>query len=163
MKKKLIGLLGVVFLVALPLAAIAGQGGMGGMNGMQGKDGMPAMNNNMIVLSTQTVDGVKGMGHLMKAMKGKDSMGMQATHDFMLVCSDAKTGAFLSDGLVALKVTDPAGHTSAPMKLMPMKMGMVKGFGVGVNLTEKGTYKFEVGSKLADGEKRQFEFSYTAK
>jgi hypothetical protein len=36
-------------------------------------------------------------------------------------------------------------------------------FGADVALSEKGKYEFTVGTKLADGEKRQFEFSYTLK
>jgi hypothetical protein len=154
MKKNLIGLFLALSLVSLPLAAIAGENGMEGMQGHDMRE-----TNGMIVLGTQTVDGVKGMAHLMKNTGSMDKMKM--TYHFMLVCSDTNSGAFLSDGLVALKITGPSGHTSEPIKLMPMTMGMVKGFGAGVNLTEKGTYNFVVGSKLADGKKRQFVFSYT--
>ena len=157
MKKKIIGLFLALSLVSLPLTALAGQNGMEGMQGMQGHD-MQATNG-MIMLGTQAVDGVKGMDHLMPSPASTDKMNM--TYHFMLICSDADSGAFLIDGLAALKITGPSGHTSEPMKLIPMTMGMVKGFGAGVNLTEKGTYKFVVGSRLDDGKKRQFEFSYT--
>lgn len=155
MKKKLIGLFLALSLVSLPLTAIAGENGMEGMKGMQGHDMQET--NGMIMLGTQDVDGVKGMAHLMTGSMDK----MKMTYHFMLICSDASSGAYLSDGLAALKITEPSGHTSEPKELIPMTMGMVKGFGAGVNLTEKGTYKFVIGSKLADGKKRQFEFSYT--
>ena len=156
MKKKLIGLFLALLLVSLPLTVMAGENGMEGMNGMQEQDMQET--NGMIMLGTQTVDGVKGMAHLVANTGSMDKMEM--THHFMLICSDASSGAYLSDGLAALKITGPSGHTSEPMELIPMTMGMVKGFGTGVNLAEKGTYKFVIGSKLADGKKRQFEFSY---
>jgi len=116
------------------------------------------------MLGSKTTDGVVAVGHLMPASGDeKDNMGMKMTHRFMIMCNNEQTGAYIEEGLAALKVTDPSGHTSDAMKLMPMPMGMVKGFATGVNLSEKGTYKFEVGSKLADGQKRTFEFSYTVK
>jgi len=136
-----------------------GHGGMQGHN-MKGMSGM----NDMVMLGSKTTDGVIAVGHLMPVTeKEKDSMGMKMTHNFMIMCNDEKTGDYIEEGLAALKVTDPSGHTSEAMKLMPMPMGMVKGFATGVDLSEKGTYKFEVGSKLGDDKKRQFEFDYTVK
>ena len=42
-------------------------------------------------------------------------------------------------------------------------MGMQGHFGADITLSETGEYKFMVGTKLADGEKRQFEFEYKMK
>ena len=36
-------------------------------------------------------------------------------------------------------------------------------FGADIALTAKGAYRFTVGTRLADGKKRQFEFEYTVK
>ena len=155
MKKKLIGLMTACALICLPLAAAAAQ--QGGMSGMQGMGAQ----SKIIVLGTQTVDGIKAMAHLMPMAKSMKGMAM--TRHFMVMFNDAKTGAYINEGLVALKVTDPSGITGAPIRLMPMKMGMVTGFGAGVKLAAKGTYQFEVACKLADGHKRQFNFKYTVK
>ena len=42
-------------------------------------------------------------------------------------------------------------------------MGMGNHFGADIVLPAKGEYQFQVGSKLADGSKRQFTFHYTLK
>ena len=82
-------------------------------------------------------------------------MGMDATHHFMIFFTDM-AGSEIKDGLVAVKVTNPAGETSAPVKLMSMGAG----FGADIVMPEKGEYQLEVGTKLADGKKRVFEYSY---
>ena len=144
MKRQLNTALVALFLLCLPLSAAAA---------MQGK---------MVVLGTVTQNGVKAMGHLM-TMPKKDQGSMAMSHHFMVMFNDAQSNAPITEGLVALKVTDPAGKTAAPVRLMPMTMGMVKGFGAPVNLNEKGTYSFDVGCKLPDGHKRQFTFSFDNK
>lgn len=48
---------------------------------------------------------------------------------------------------------------TGPLELM----GMQGHFGADVTLDKPGDYRFEVGSKLADGEARQFEFKTTLK
>ena len=162
MKKKLIGLMAAFALICLPLAAAAAQ--QGGMQGMSEQGSMQGMNmKGMVVLGTVTENGVKAMGHLMTMSQSMGQSGMAMTHHFMVMFNDEKSGAPIVDGLVALKVTNPGGITGAPIRLMPMTMGMVKGFGAGVKLAEKGTYKFEVACKLADGHKRQFYFQYAVK
>jgi len=156
MKRKLIGLVAALALVSLPLAALAAeQGSMEGMKGMSMK--------NMVMIGTETQNGVKAMGHLMTMPASATENGMNMTHHFMVMFNDAKSGAPITDGLVALKITAPSGATTGPVRLMSMTMGSVKGFGAGVNLSQKGTYQFEVGCKLPDGHKRQFNFTYTLK
>ncbi|MEJ2471818.1 MAG: hypothetical protein P8Y96_11980 [Desulfuromonadales bacterium] len=80
------------------------------------------------------------------------NMGMEATHHVMVSFADAKTGKAVDSGQVALKVKSAAGETSKPVMLMQMG----EGFGADVNIKDDGMYTFEVGTKLKDGEKRQF-------
>jgi len=77
----------------------------------------------------------------------------------MVMFNDNSTGDPIVKGTVALKITDPAGKESEPLALMPMD----DMFGADIALTDKGAYRFTVGTKLADGKKRQFEFEYTLK
>ena len=74
--------------------------------------------------------------------------------------SDAKTGNAIDQGTVAVKITDPTtGQAGAAIALM----GMGGHFGADVALMAKGEYQFTVGTKLADGGKRQYSFRYTVK
>lgn len=155
MKTKRIGMIVALLLLSMPFAArAADQGAAVGKVNLQNMEGVT-------VLGTDTQYGVKAMGHLMSSPKSMAQNGMDMNHHFMVKFNDAKNGAPIADGLVALKVTTPSGATGAPIRLMPMTVGMVKGFGAGIRLTAKGTYRFEVGCKLPDGHKRQFHFTYT--
>jgi hypothetical protein len=87
-------------------------------------------------------------------------MGKKENYHFMVMFSDAKTGAALEQGAVAVKITDP--KTGQAGEAIPL-MGMGNHFGADVALPAQGEYHFQVGSKLADGSKRQFHFSYTIK
>jgi hypothetical protein len=62
----------------------------------------------------------------------------------------------IAAGLAAVKIVDPEGNKINPLKMM----GMEGSFGVDVELTKKGKYTFEVGTKLDDGKKRIFRFHY---
>ena len=87
-------------------------------------------------------------------------MGKKENYHFMMMFSDAKTGDAMNKGTVAVKITEPgAGKAGAAIPLM----GMGGHFGADVALTSKGEYHFTVGTKLADGGKRQFTFDYTVK
>lgn len=78
----------------------------------------------------------------------------------MVMFNDAATGAAIEQGTVAVKIIDPkTGKAGGPIALM----GMGNHFGADVALTEKGEYQFQVGTKLVDGNKRQFQFSHTIK
>ncbi len=79
-------------------------------------------------------------------------MGMNATHHVMVFFADEKSGEDVVDGKVALKVKGPDAKS-----VMLMQMGT--GFGGDVSL-EEGMYTFEIGTKLADGEKRKFEVGF---
>lgn len=75
-------------------------------------------------------------------------MGMNATHHVMVFFTDAKTGAAVASGKAALKIK---GEDAKPTMLMQMGAG----FGGDVSV-EEGMSTFEIGTKLEDGEKRQF-------
>jgi hypothetical protein len=77
----------------------------------------------------------------------------------MVFFSTMKDGQAITEGTVAVKVITPAGVKSEPLKMMLMG----DGFGADVDLTSPGKYGFEVGTKLADGKKRVFTFSYEQK
>jgi len=157
-----------VLLLTLPLGALAASQEHGGSATMQeGKvmpqgdtkmDGM-TMGGEMIMLGETTVDGVKGMAHLNDVGAAMAKMGMKETHHLMVMFNDGGTGAAIAEGTAAVKVTDPAGKESESIAMMAMD-GQ---FGVDLALTEKGEYRFVVGTRLADGKTRQFQFQYTVK
>jgi hypothetical protein len=78
-------------------------------------------------------------------------MGMAATHHVMVFFTDEASGKPVG-GKAALKVKDGEGKPT-----MLMQMG--DGFGADVNL-EGGMHTLEIGTKLQDGEKRQFEVGF---
>lgn len=113
-----------------------------------------------IMLGEQTVDGVKCKAMVNDVGAAMAQMGMKENYHFMVTFNDAATGAAIEQGTVAVKITDPkSGKVGEPIALL----GMGNHFGADVALTEKGEYQFQVGTKLADGNKRQFQFSYTVK
>jgi len=115
------------------------------------------MKGDMIMLGMQEVDGVKANIHMKDVSAMMSEMGMDATHHFMIALTDAKTGKNLSEGVVAVKITDPSGKEGKPLKLM----GMQGHFGSDVTLKEAGEYHFQIATKLADGKTRKFEVSFT--
>ena len=130
--------------------------------------GAPAMDNmdhggmdmggKMIMLDSDMQAGVMGMAHLRDISKKMSELGMDKTHHFMVMFTDQKNDQAMDSGLVAVKIIDPSGTQLKAIKLM----GMAGSFGVDVALTQKGKYVFEVGAKLADGNKRQFRFHWMA-
>ena len=101
-------------------------------------------------------DGVMAVPHLADVREAMAKHGMKETHHMMVMFTDSKTGKPLTEGAVAVKVTDPAGVTSEPKKMMLMG----DGFGTDISLAAPGKYSFEVGTKLEDAKKRVFTFSY---
>jgi hypothetical protein len=125
-----------------------------------GHDATQMMHNDSIMLGEQTVDNVKAMAHLNDVGAVMAKMGKKENYHFMVMFSDAKTGAAIDQGTVAVKITDPTtGQAGAAIALM----GMGGHFGADVALMAKGEYQFTVGTKLADGGKRQYSFRYTVK
>jgi hypothetical protein len=154
-------------LLILPLAALAASHQHGGSATMQEGKVMPQgdtktdgmnMGGEMIMLGETTVDGVKGMAHLSDVGAAMAKMGMKENYHLMIMFSDS-TGAAIGEGTVAVKVSDPAGRETGPFTMMAME-GQ---FGADLALADKGEYRFVVGSRLADGKTRQFQFQYTVK
>jgi len=131
------------------------------MKEMQGDHGaMPMMRTKTIMLGEQTVEGVKGKALLNDVGAVMAQMGKKENYHFMIMLSDSKTDAAIEQGTVAVKITDPqTGQTGEAIPLM----GMGNHFGADIALPNKGEYSFQVGSKLADGSKRQFTFKYVIK
>ena len=115
--------------------------------------GMAAMGD-MLDLGAKSEKGVKAMAHMKDVRASMTKMGMKTTHHFMVMFNDAKSGKAVESGKVAVKITGPDGTVTGPVELM----GMQGHFGADVILDKKGEYKFQIGSKLADGTSRQFEF-----
>jgi hypothetical protein len=159
--KKVNALLAALFLLSLPLAAGAMEGMKhdkmekmehGSMKGMEhGK-----MMEGMIMLGEETEEGVKAMAHLNDVKEAMAKMGMKETHHFMVAFVDA-AGKPVTEGTVAVKIKNPAGKEGKAIKLM----GMEGHFGADIVLPEKGEYHFKVGTKLADGQKREYHFHHT--
>ena len=153
--KKLNAILVVLLLLGLPLSA----GAMshekhehGKMEGMKhGEHADMKMEEGMIMLGDETVDGVKAMAHLKDVKAAMAKMGMKETHHFMVAFVDA-SGNPVTEGTVALKITDPAGKEGEAIKLP----GMEGHFGADIVLPAKGEYHFKLGTKLADGKTRQY-------
>lgn len=151
------------FLFALPFGLLAAsppssQEGMS-QSGQEMQQGGMMMGGNMIMLEEKTEDGVRGMVHLNDVSEAMAKMGMKENFHFMVMFNDSGTGGPINEGTVALKITDPAGKETEALALMQMD-GM---FGADLALIEKGAYRFTVGTKLADGKKRQFVFEYMLK
>jgi len=106
-------------------------------------------------------EGINAMAHIKAygadAVASMKKMGMNGTHHLMLFFQKAGDKDMLTDGMAAVKIKGPDGKTSEPIKLMAMGQG----FGADVALPAKGDYDIEVGTKLKDGKKRQFEFFYS--
>ena len=158
MKKQLILSLATLCLLTVPVFAM--QHGGHDMNnesmdhGSMNHDGMSA-SGDMAMLGTQSVEGVEAMAHLKDVKAAMAKMNMPSTHHFMIMAKD-QHGKNIDQGTVAVKIKGPDGTVSAPIKLM----GMGGHFGADVQLEKTGMYTFMVGSKLPDGVKRNFEFTY---
>lgn len=112
-----------------------------------------------VMLGEATEAGVTAMAHIADVGAAMAAAGRKENHHLMVMFRDA-AGKPVSEGTVALRLTAPgAGEPAAPMALV----AMAGQFGADLALTAKGLYRFEIGTKLADGVKRQFAFSYEVK
>jgi hypothetical protein len=117
------------------------------------------MMSGMIMLGEVTQEGVKAMAHIADVGAAMAKAGRKENFHLMVMFTDA-AGKPLPQGAVALRLTAPGSDKPGePMALVPMG-GQ---FGGDLALTAKGKYRFEVGTKLADGAKRQFVFSHEVK
>lgn len=163
MKKQVFVLMMVVLLMA-PVGAMAMKGmdhGDSGKNESMDHDmknmdhGSMDMGGKMIMLGDVEVDGVMGSAHLMDVKEKMAKHGMDMTHHIMINFMDTE-GNPVEKGSAAVKVEDPQKKEGKAMKMM----GMKGGFGVDLKLDQKGMYNFKVGTKLADGQKRTFQFHF---
>jgi len=112
------------------------------------------------MLGETEVEGVKAMAHISDVAALLAKAGKQENYHLMLMFADASSGAPIGDGVVAVKVLAPdQKELGKPVPLM----GMGGHFGVDLHLLTKGTYTFDIGTKLADGKKRQFQFQFDYK
>lgn len=174
MKRFLVKTLVAMLVLSFPGALMAASHGHGEhgkketaekKSDQKGHDGHGAhaghdMKEDMIMLGEEVKEGVKGTSHLKDVGAAMAKLGKKENYHFMITFEDAKTGKPIVEGTVAVKVTNPGGKESgAPVELV----GMDGHFGADLALTEKGEYRFRVGSKLPDGKKRQYQFNYTVK
>lgn len=131
----------------------------GKMDMEHGKMQGMAMDKDTIMLGEEVEDGVKGMAHLKDVSEAMAKMGMKQTHHFAVMFMDGASGEHIESGSVAVKIEYPSGEKSEAIQLM----GMQGHFGADVTLPEKGEYHFKVGTKLADGKKRQYHYHYPVK
>ena len=157
MKKRIILTLALISALTLPLYAMNHSGGNSGghdmqMGSQQNMDmdhgSMASGGSDIMMIGTQSVDGMEAMGHLSPVKDGKSQ--------FMLFVKDVKSGSSVAQGTVALKIKGPDGKTGDTIRLMPMNGYFV----ADIHMMHKGEYSFMVGSKLADEVKRAYEFSY---
>lgn len=169
--KRIVGLAFVLALGFIPLAVEGGDYGngndygsghgttsQGAGHGGHGAAGHAAMEDGMVMLGEQTVDGVKAVATIKDVRDVMAKAGMKETHHLQILFTDAK-GKTVTSGTVAVKMTSPAGGDVGPLALA----GMDGHFGVDLTLAAPGAYRLAVGTKLADGVKRQFEFTYSRK
>jgi hypothetical protein len=109
----------------------------------------------MVVIGEQTVNGVKGEGHLNDVREAMARLKMKETHHFMVMFMDGK-GAHIEEGTAAVKITGPDGKEGSTIRLVAMDGH----FGADVVLAQKGQYTFTVGTRLPDGQTRQFVFTH---
>jgi hypothetical protein len=165
---KLIGILSIIaMLIAVPVLASAHCGNCAmdhkaepgqkqaamQQEGHEGHSGMAAAGN-LLDLGTVADKGVAAMAHLKDVRTAMAKLGMKTTHHLMIMFNDEKTGKSIEAGTVAVKITGPDGTVTDPLELM----GMQGHFGADVTLDKPGEYRFQVGSKLADGTARQYDF-----
>lgn len=117
------------------------------------------MDGDTLMLGEQIVEGVEAMAHLKDVKAAMAKVGMAHTHHLMVEFYQVPNGEPMEQGLAAVKIIDPAGKESGPLTLV----GMDGHFGADLALSAKGEYLFKIGTKLADGKKRQYEFKFSAK
>ena len=120
--------------------------------------GHAVMHGNSLMLEEVTEAGVRAMVHLNDVEEAMAKMGRKENFHLMVMFTEVASGKAVSEGSSALRITGPGEEKPGPpIALVPM----AGQFGADISLSAKGPYTFEIGSKLADGVKRQFKFRYT--
>jgi hypothetical protein len=143
-------LLVMIFAMGTPMIAVAMD------HGKKMSHDMAGQNDDFVEIGKDTQEGVvatvKVKKYDEKTLGSMAKMGMDATHHVMIFFADEKSGNEIASGQVALKIKEKEAKP-----VMMMQMGA--GFGADVSLQD-GMYNFEVGTKLEDGQKRQFEIMF---
>jgi len=173
MKKTAVIIAATCFALSAPLAAIAmdnesmpmdhgsmpmDHGSMPMEHGsmkMEHGGGMMAMGK---LAHEEVVDGVRATFNVIDIKAKMKEMGMKETHHIMVVFTDAKSGAKLSEGEVKVKVVGP--DKKEQVKDL---MGMEGGFGSDFTMAKPGKYGVMTKFKLKDGKVRSVKFRYTVK
>lgn len=117
------------------------------------------MTEQMVMLGSATVDGVKAMAHISDIRAAMAEANMAATHHFMVAFAGAADNAAIESGRVAVRIIAPGGQTSSAIALQAMDGH----FGADVELPDSGRYTFEVGARVSDDQARQFRFNHDVK
>lgn len=161
MKNNFLLLLALLSLALMPAAAMAASHEHGSSPAGQTPPGheMAMEHAQMIMLGDKVVEGVKAEAHISDVKEVMAKAGMKETHHLMVLFQEAETGKTVATGTAALKIKGPDGVESAPVPLM----GMEGHFGADIVLAAPGPYTFIIGTRMADGKTRQFEFSHELK
>ena len=163
MKKTLVTLLTAALVAILPLAATAAQDHDSHARKMDQETHTSVdygdAHMNMVIIGEQSVDGVMAMAHLNDVRAATAEMKMKETHHMMLLFMDEASGEPIDTGTAAVKITDPSGKEGDAVRLVVMNGH----FGADIELMGPGEYHFTIGTKLADGKKRQFDFDFRLK
>jgi hypothetical protein len=168
MKKTAVIIASAAFALSLPMGVLAAEHDHGSMpmdhgampmdHGsmkMESGGGMMSMGK---LAHQEVVDGVKATFNVIDIKAKMKEAGMKETHHIMVVFTDAKSGARLSEGEVKVKVVGP--DKKEQVKEL---MGMEGGFGSDFTMAEPGKYGVMTKFKLKDGKVRSTKFRYTVK
>ena len=162
MKRFTLVIMALVFAMGMPMAAMAMKDMDHSENGKEmsedahkGHD-MASQGDDFVEIGKDTQEGVvatvKVKTYDEKTLASMAKMGMDGTHHVMVFFADKKSDKEIASGKVALKVK---GKEAKPVMMMQMGTG----FGADVTLSEMMN-TFEIGTKLEDGEKRQFSIMF---
>lgn len=161
MKRLTIATLIMAFAMVTPMIAVAANQGAAGMD--MSKDmkhdghAMKGEMGDFVEIGKDTQNGVvatvKVKTYDEKTLATMAKMGMSATHHVMVFFADEKSGAEIASGKAAIKLK---GQDDKPSMMMQMGAG----FGSDVTVKAQSMVTFEIGTKLEDGQKRQFEVMF---
>jgi hypothetical protein len=155
--------------LVLPLLA-SGQHQHGGMPGMESeKKAQPSLGDESSLTRTFLLEGgVKASFSIMpmsehkkmlKDMKMKVEVDLQATHNLAVTLTDTRTNQPITDAVVKMKVIDPKGKDQIRLLDFTMAMNQYAG---DFTLSEKGRHQILILFKSA-GKKRAAGFYYILK
>lgn len=136
--------------------AEAKSGGIKQASGKNPANGM-TLQGDMIMLGNAVQDGVEAMAHLKDVEKTMAELGGKATHHLMVIFVDQDTGDLIESGAAAVKYSYENQKPGDPIPLTAMQGH----YGTDLALKGPGEYRFIIGSQLADGRERQFQFDFT--